>query len=280
MARITALYIYPIKSCGGIAVQEAVLGRAGLQAQGVCDREWMVVSELGRFITQRDAPMLAVVRPAIASDHLRLEATAKRSLALPLASSGDGPRRRVQVWNDTLDALDAGDEPAEWFSALLDRKVRLVRFDPRARRLADRAWTGAREVENRFSDGFPMLLIAEASLADFNERWCKAGDAPLPMDRFRPNIVIDGVQAYDEDHIAELRHADYALALVKPCPRCTVPSVDQRTGVPGASPLDLLASYRGDAKTGGFVFGQNVIAADGTGQLLRVGDVLGEGWTF
>lgn len=280
MARITAIHLYPIKSCGGIALDEARLGRRGLEAHGVGDREWMVVNAAGRFVTQREAPLLATVRPTVADGHLRLEAAAQRPLALPIGGAAHGAPRRVQVWNDALDALDAGDAAAAWFSALLDRAVRLVRFDPQAARIADPAWTGDRAVENRFSDGFPMLLISAASLADFNARWSAAGHAPLPMDRFRPNLVIDGVEAYDEDHLAELRHADYALAPVKACPRCSVPGIDQRTGLPGAAPLDLLATYRGDARTGGFVFGQNVIALRGEGARVRVGDALEAAWTF
>lgn len=278
MATIASLHLYPVKSCGGVELEEALLGPGGLESGAIADRQWMVVNESGEFVTQRECPRLACAQPGIEAEGLRIEAPGLPGLFLP--AQPQGARRAVTVWRDRLGAIDAGDEAAQWFSALTGEAVRLVRFDEREVRLANRAWTQGREVRTRFSDGYPILLISTASLADFNTRWRGEGRPELPMERFRPNIVIDGVGAYEEDHLSALNAEGIELRPVKPCPRCSIPSVDQRTGEVGPAPLDLLTRYRFNAAVAGAVFGQNAIVAAGQGRRIRVGQHFDEQWNF
>lgn len=278
MATIASLHLYPVKSCGGAELEEALLGPCGLESGAIADRQWMVVSESGEFVTQRECPRLACAKPSIQAEGLRIGAPGLAELLLPARPQGE--RRAVAIWGDRLGAIDAGDEAAQWFSALTGEAVRLVRFDEREVRLANPVWTQGREARTRFSDGYPILLISTASLADFNARWRGEGRPELPMERFRPNIVIDGVGAYEEDHLSALSAEGIELRPVKPCPRCSIPSVDQRTGEVGPAPLDLLARYRLNAAVAGAVFGQNAIVAAGQGRRIRVGQHLEEQWNF
>lgn len=278
MATITSLYLYPVKSCGGVELEEALLGPCGLESGAIADRQWMVVNGNGEFVTQRECPRLARAQPSIEAEGLRIGAPGLPKLLL--AARPQGERRAVAIWRDRLAAIDAGDEAAAWFSALAAEPVRLVRFDEREIRLANPAWTQGREARTRFSDGYPILLISAASLADFNARWRGEGRLALPMERFRPNIVIDGVGAYEEDHLSALTAEGIELRPVKPCPRCSIPSVDQRTGEVGPAPLELLAGYRFNTAVAGVVFGQNAIVAAGQGRRIRVGQHFDEQWNF
>ena len=282
MAIVTALNLFPVKSCRGIALDAARLGHAGLEADGVGDREWMVVdAATGVFLTQRQAPRMALIAPQIVAGRLTLCAPDMPKLALAEEGFPAGaPELEVTVWNHPCRAFDAGEPAAQWLSSFLGRALRLARFDPAHRRVSNRQWTGAFEALNRFSDGYPILMISEASLADLNERLASAGREALPMDRFRPNLVITGVSPYDEDHFESLHCEDVRLKPVKPCPRCPIPSIDQATGLIGDDPLDILARYRDDPRSGGVVFGQNVIVLAGIGATLRVGQVLQEEWNF
>jgi uncharacterized protein YcbX len=181
----------------------------------------------------------------------------------------------VVVWGDTCPAFDAGEAAAAWLLAFLRRECRLVRFDPQHRRLSARAWTGELEAENRFSDGFPVLVISQASLADLNSRLQR----PLPMNRFRPNIVVEGLEAYEEDRIAELYDETMTLRLVKACTRCRITTTDQETAsLDGMEPLQTLKSYRFDAQLHGVIFGQNAIVVRGAGSTLRRGQGLQLRW--
>ena len=162
-----------------------------------------------------------------------------------------------------------------WLAALLGCSCRLVRFDPQQRRIADRAWTGAVEAEARFADAFPLLAFSLASLADLNARLA----APLPINRFRPNIVLEGLDAFDEDRIEELSDGDIRLRPVKPCTRCKITTTNQDTGsVEGEEPLRTLKGYRYDAALKGVCFGQNVIVVSGAGCWLRRGQSLQVRW--
>lgn len=276
---LKSLHLYPLKSCRGIDLEEALLGARGLEAAGVGDREWMVADPEGNFLTQRECPALARVAVRLADAGSIACAASGRELMLPAAPSA--PRRvQARIWGASLPALDEGDEAAAWFSGVLGRPARLLRFDPAVRRASNRGWTGSVEALNRFSDGYPMLLASEASLADFNARWQRAGHVPLPMSRFRPNLVIAGAEPYDEDHFAALSRGNVELKPVKACPRCTIPSVDQSSGEVGPAPLELLSEYRHDPRAGGATFGQNVIVLRGEGARLRVGQAFSVAWTF
>ncbi len=268
--RIASLHVHPIKSCAGVAVPEALLVETGLDL----DRAWMVVDAHGEMLTQRELPRMTLVRPAFRADELVLRAPGM--LALHLQADVVEQPTRVRVWNAEVKAFDMGALAAQWFSDFLGHRVRLARFDPAGRRLADRAWTGAVEAETTFTDGFPLLVASQASLDDLNHRLARAGQAAVTIERFRPNLVLDGIEAYDEDHVDELRldtgDGPVRLKLVKPCVRCSIPNVDPATGVAAPAVGDQLAAYRADARVkGGVTFGMNAIVLEGFERTLRVG---------
>ena len=269
MAILSELVFYPVKSCAGISVPEAVLTEAGLQVDGVCDREWMVVDEDGQFLTQREYPRMALIVPCIANGTLELSAPgmAPHTLAPPAA-----PARTVTIWDDSVQAEDCGDASAAWLSEAIGAPCRLVHFPNAARRWTGTKWTGGVAAPTRFADGYPLLLIGAASLADINEKLVAAGRQALPMNRFRPNLVVDGIGAFEEDYCETLRFGDAEIKPVKPCPRCPIPSIDQATGVPGPDPLDVLQSYRRKPQLDDAVcVGMNCIVSAGAGTLLRAG---------
>ena len=275
MAILTQLVLYPIKSCAGIAVPAATVHHSGLSALGVSDREWMLVDQDGRFLTQREYPRMALIVPRVEGDAMILHAPAIAPLALPLALPPPAARRPVRIWDDSAWALDCGDAAALWCSAALGVTCRLVRCDPAALRHASTRWTDGVAVPVMFSDGYPILLIGAASLADLNTRLRAAGRAALPMERFRPNLVVDDIAAFEEDYADSFEAGALRLKPVKPCPRCPIPSVDQATGAPGPDPLDILQSYRAKAQLDGAIcFGMNCIVSAGAGLTLRAGDRL------
>ncbi len=281
MPIISALTLYPIKSCAGIPLQAAVVTQQGLSFSGVCDREWMVVNSDGFFLTQRECPTMALVRPQLEGKQLILEAPGVTSLVISIATAtpASNSTLQVQVWEDILAANDCGDKAADWFSLVLGLPCRLVRFDPSVKRLANRTWTEGLEVSTHFADGFPILLISDASLEDLNQKLVNQGRAALSMNRFRPNIVIDGVAAFEEDYAQSLTIKDgnrhIFIKPTKPCSRCTIPSVDQATGIIGPDPMDLLQAYRANSVLDGAItFGMNAILIEGAGQEIRVGDTL------
>jgi uncharacterized protein YcbX len=268
-ARIAALHYYPLKSARGIELTRARLTNAGFEH----DRRWMLVSDAGRFITQRELPRLALLRPRISPSALLL--AAPRLPQISIALTHQGRQRTVTVWQDQCQAFDEGDEAAAWLYAFLGVACRLVRFDPSQRRLSERAWTGEWQAENRFSDGFPILAVNTASLADLNARLA----TPLPMNRFRPNLVLEGLQPYDEDRIDELLGDGVRLKLVKPCTRCRITATNQDTGeFEGDEPLRTLRQYRNDRDLHGVCFGQNAIVVAGAGTALRRGQRLVIRW--
>ncbi len=276
--RIAQLWCYPLKSAGGLGLEQALLTARGLDG----DRTWMVTTPEGRFLTQREVPRLALIRPILGGDTLRLHALQHPelparelhpelhlpdlSVCLQDVCMQDCRRVEVQIWKDTCVGIDAGDAAAAWLAQVLQRACRLVRFDPAQRRLSSRQWTGALEAENRFSDGFPLLVISEASLEDLNSRL----ERPLPMNRFRPNIVLAGTDPYDEDRIDELSDGALRLKIVKPCTRCKITTTNQDTAeVEGDEPLRTLKGYRFDRTLKGVLFGQNAIIVSGAGSVLR-----------
>ncbi len=268
-ARIAALYSYPVKSARGTGHAQATLTAAGLDG----DRLWMVVTPEGRFLTQRELPRLALLAPELSPDTLVLRAAGSAPLAI--ARGRPGSACRVRVWRDDCAAFDEGDAVAAWLRQLLGRSCRLVRFDPAEPRLSDPAWTGALPAPNRFTDGFPLLLLGAESLRDLNARL----PAALPVNRFRPNLLLEGLAAYDEDRIDELHAGSVRLRVVKPCTRCSITSTDQERGtVEGEEPLRTLKTYRYDTALRGVCFGQNVIVAGGAGETLRVGQELRVRW--
>jgi uncharacterized protein YcbX len=241
----------------------------------------VVDAATGQFLTQRQLPRMALIAPALVPGALMVNAPGQPTLKLPLNGFDlRQPDVAVKVWKHECLAFDAGKEAGEWFSAWLGRRVRLVRFDSAHERGSDPQWTGGLVALNRFSDGYPILIISEASLDDLNDRLAEIGREPLPMNRFRPNIVLGRTGPYDEDHVETLTAPGVVLKPVKPCPRCPIPSIDQATGEFGPDPLDVLSQYRNEQRTGGVVFGQNAIALEGHGRSLKLGDELTETWNF
>jgi uncharacterized protein len=261
---LAGIHSYPVKSCRGIGHESALLTRAGLQH----DREWMFVSADGRFITQRDQPRLARVDATLRDRSLHLSADGAGEVTVPFDL--EGPRSSVAVWGDHCIGVDQGEEAAEWISSLLDRGARLVRFDPTSARRCDKAWTGEIDGFSLFSDGFPLLVASRASLADLNSRLAVA----VPMERFRPNLVLEGLPPFGEDELHEIVCGDLRLRIVKPCTRCVVTTTDQRTGeLTGEEPLRTLKTYRWNTELRGVAFGQNAVIVAGCGLRLRVGQV-------
>ncbi len=276
MATLSALYCYPVKSCRGVALPETVLDARGI----LHDREFLIVDDRNRFLTQRSTPALALIETALTPATLLLRHASRPDLAVPwetAAGAGEPIRREVTVWQDTLLADDAGEEPADWLGEVLGQPCRLVRIGRASRRdlPARRIPPGfpadaphARQVA--FPDAYPLLVISEESLDELNGR---LDGPPLPMDRFRPNLVISGCERpYEEDDWKVYRVGDATLWSAKPCERCVVVTTDQRTLARGQEPLRTLAGYRRSAG-GGVIFGQNVIH-ERPGGRLRVGDAV------
>jgi uncharacterized protein YcbX len=274
-----SLYVHPVKSCAGIELRRSLLLETGLDL----DRAWMLVDERGEFVTQRELPRLALIRPLLRSNDMVLRAPGM--LALHVALDRAESELRVRVWDDWVPAWDMGALAAQWCSDFAGRKLRLVRFDPDYRRLSDSRWTGAHLGQTAFADGFALLVTSTASLAELNRRLQEQGEAAVPMRRFRPNIVIDGVEAHDEDHIDLLEidtpQGTVRLKLVKPCARCSIPGVDPDSGEQGFAVTDMLATYRADARVdGAATFGMNAILLDGTEHELAVGQACRASYAF
>lgn len=285
-AQIDQLWIYPVKSCAGIAVQKAELTPTGLR----WDRHWMVVDSEGEFVTQREWPRMALIRPTLTGGGCELNAPGMAPLSLPFDATGT--LVAVRVWDDAVEAFDMGEAAAAWFSDFLapqavagPQRLRLVRFDPRVRRACSAKWTGGRDAYTQFADGFGILVASTASLIELNARLAASGHAPVTIGRFRPNIVLAGVEAHDEDRIGPWRIAtDGGAAVldnVKPCARCPIPNIDPATAVSSPEVGDTLQSYRQDRRLGGAVtFGMNAIVLDGVGQVLRLGQPVAADWRF
>jgi uncharacterized protein len=272
MTVISSLWTYPVKSCQGLELTSARVEQQGIQ----WDRNWMVVTSRGAFVSQRTHPQLTRVSIALDEAALTMSAAGMPDLEVVLGKL-PSERIRVDIWDHGCLALDEGEHAASWVSELLDDDYRLVRFDPAHRRESSREWTGQDTGLNRFSDGFPILLVGEKSLTDLNERLPN----PVPMNRFRPNIVIEGLEPYDEDHLETLSVGAVTFRVVKPCTRCEITTTDQRTGARAAEPLQTLATYRANARLqGGITFGQNAIVTRGFGETLSVGMTLEDVWTF
>ncbi|VCU68739.1 hypothetical protein PIGHUM_00797 [Pigmentiphaga humi] len=278
---ISSLTIYPIKSCGGIALQSSAIGMAGLHN----DRRWMVVDERGAFLTQRSHPAMARVRTELRDGYLLATAPGQPRLDIPIevVEDDDSVRRRVRVWRDEVDAVDEGDLAAQWFGSLLGTPCRLVKAHPDSHRVASveriETWLARHPVAEgfplrhvyAFADGYPVLIANEASLAELNGKLAAAGRAPVDMARFRPNIVLGEFGAFDEDYTVLATIGAVRLALVKPCVRCEIPNTDQVTGVRSSEPMATLAGFRSQPG-GGVTFGMNAIVSAPPGAVLTVGD--------
>ena len=267
---VASLHVYPIKSCGGIALTEALLIETGIEF----DRAWMVVDPSGLFVTQRELPRMALIQPTLKTSDMVLRAPGM--LALHVALDRVEERVIATVWSDEVAAYDMGDLCAQWLSDFLGRPLRLVRFDPEQKRLSDHRWTGDIDAENGFTDGFPILVSSVAALAELNRRLRSQNLSEVTLARFRPNLVLDGLDAHGEDALDEIAFATddgpVRIKLVKPCARCPIPDIDPATAEPGHAVGDTLAGYRADARLDGrLTFGMNAVIVEGLERVLRVG---------
>ncbi len=245
---LSSLIYYPIKACRGFEIESTNLERMGLTR----DRRMMVVTPEGKFLTQRQLPKLALVTPTLDGDSLTLSAPNFDSLRVTRRASGKTVP--VDIWKSHgVQAVDQGEEAAQWFSAWLDTPVRLVHFADGYIRKVNPKYAVNPDDHTGFADGYPILLISEDSLADLNARL----EMPLPMNRFRPNLVVKGCEPFAEDTWKHIRIGAVELAVVKSCARCLVTTIDKETLAKSKEPLKTLAAYR--KRGGGVMFGQNLI---------------------
>jgi len=244
---LRGLYQYPIKSCRGTSLTEAVVGVRGI----VADRHWMVVDASGNFLSQRELPRMALIAPRLSGGAMEVSAPGMRPLMVPIGAGGE--RVEVAVWDDRCAARDEGDAAATWFTAFLGVACRLVRMPDDEIRRVDRTYASPDD-QVGFADGFSFLLTSRASLDELNRRL----PTPLPMNRFRPNIVIDGVEPFEEDGWRHIRVDGITFNVAKPCARCAITTTDQNTAERSKEPLRTLATFR-NVPGRGVMFGQNLI---------------------
>jgi uncharacterized protein len=260
LATISGLFVYPVKSAHGIARERVRIAATGFE----WDRQWMLVDGNGLFLSQRTHPQLACIVPEVLDEALVLSAPQRPPLRVPLR--GDGPRVNVRVHRDPCIGLDQGGEAAAWLSSIAHQPVRLVRVPDDPQRRANPHYTNDLSAPMGFADGYPILVCNEASLRDLNTHMPQA----VPMNRFRPNIVLEGLPPWAEDRIASLAIGRLTLRLVKPCERCTIPRVDQESGLPSTDPAPVLKRFRFDKTLLGVLFGENAVVAEGQGtELVR-----------
>jgi hypothetical protein len=266
MPSVASLHVYPVKSCRGIAVNSFRVTDTGPE----WDRRWMIVTPAGMFITQRSHPAMATIAVTIEDGVLRLSAPGRAPLEVPVDHAGRS--WPVVVWKSECLGIDAGDDAAAWLSDVLGEPLRLVRQDPARPRLANAQYAGPDPHPVSFADAYPILMISRASLEELNRRLPE----PIPMARFRPNVVIDGVAAHAEDAMTRFRAGTVVLRGIKHCDRCPITTTDQETGArdPHQQPLRTLATYRHDYVLKGVVFGQNCVVESGIGERLAVGTEL------
>lgn len=255
---LSGIHVYPIKSCGGISLESADLVATGLRH----DRRWMLVDEAGGFVSQRAVPRMALISVSMGDENLTIHAPGMPDLEVPF--EGEGGRIGVEVWGDAQRGVPAGKEYDRWFEEFLNGDYRLVRQPDDDVRPVDSVYAADGDRAS-FADRFPFLLISEASLEDLNGRL----ESPLPMNRFRPNLVVRGCGPYAEDGWGEIRVGATLFRVAEPCRRCAITMTDQQTADRGKEPLRTLATYR-RWDGGGVIFGRNLIhSGPGT---LRVGD--------
>jgi uncharacterized protein len=260
--KVTGLFSYPLKSGRGIAHESASILTTGVRD----DRTWMLVDPRpspALFITQRECPAMATITTALLPDgsfHASQPGLDDLIVRVPLAATA---LRKVKVWRSDVVALDAGDAASAWFAAavgLQPSAVRLVQFHPQQTRMCNTFYARDSGAHTFFADGYPVLVTNESSLSDLNRRMGRSAENALPMNRFRPNIVLSGLPAWDEDHIAMIETDHVTLKLVKPCTRCPITTTDQLTGSRlSEEPLNTLARFRNNPDLGGVTFGWNAV---------------------
>ena len=270
-AHITGIYCYPVKSLKGIALDQGELTPLGLAR----DRRWMVVRADGRFLTQREEPRLALVNTRLEVDGVVLWREGKGEWFLPFEDPG-GARVSARVWNDECQAVDEGSAASAWLTAAVDAPVelRLVRMAPGFRRPQSQAERYGADTTTVFADSAPFLVANQASLRALNDALQEQGKATVPMDRFRPNLVVDGLTAFAEHRVHSLDGEGFSIDMVDHCVRCLVTTVDQQTGQrdPEREPyLTLRRLNPAPVGRASPVFGQNARLGRGAGRTIRPG---------
>lgn len=269
MNHLSAIYIYPIKSLAGIALKEARLEKRGLAN----DRRWMLIDQNGRFLSQREIPRMALLKPSLSASHLIIEDTQQQMppLLLDLNFSETTPLRQVTVWDDQVQALSIGQEADDWFSRALGFSCSLVAMPETSLRQVDLAYAQHGDITS-FSDGFPYLLANQNSLEDLNSRLTE----PISMIRFRPNLVVSGPPAWAEDHWQSFVIGSFRFRSTKPCARCQIPCIDPDTGLVGKEPSRTMATFR--QWNNKIYFGLNACldreSIHGELPIIRVGDAI------
>jgi uncharacterized protein YcbX len=256
---VSGLAIYPVKSMRQIVVQNSAIDMCGLKH----DRRWMVVDVNGRMLTQRKISRMCLIQPTLNEQVLSLHVPGMPDLQVN--TEAGKPECKVTVWKDNCSARDCGDEAAHWFSKFLQVECRLVYFPDDEIRKVDQGYAHEDD-RTAFSDGFPVLLISQPSLDDLNGHITSSSNKPVPMARFRPNIVVDGCGPYAEDDWRVLKIGGLTLRIVKPCSRCIIPSIDIATAERGEEPTRTLLHYR--KRDNKIYFGQNAVI-DGVGEIRQ-----------
>ncbi len=272
--KVSSIFVYPIKSCQGISLTQTEVHQSGF----IGDREFMLVDQQGHFLSQRQYPKLATIQVKIQDNNLILSVNNAQIFILEPRFSG--VEKIVEIWRDRVFAIDQGDEVANWFKKVLNLplkdKIRLVRQSSEYIRAIDKNYTNNQEIPVSFADGFPILLTATASLAELNRRLeTKYPHSPqsVPMNRFRPNLVIETEEPFIESNWQNIQIDKLSLALVKPCSRCIITTTNQFNGDRHAlqEPLKTLGTFR-QIPQAGIMFGENVIPLT-TGS-IKIGDEL------
>ncbi len=263
MLELTQITIYPVKSCKGISLTRSNLSPFGLEN----DRRWLIVDQDGKFLSQRTMPAMALIEPTLIPDALKLAVPGGQSVEIP-KTPASAKAVRVRIWDDTCSALDCGDEVAAMLSGYLKVACRLVTAGAEYSRAISPKYS-TRKDQVSFADAFPLLLLSSASLRDLNDRL----EVPVPMNRFRPNLVVSGCEPFAEDGWDHIAIGPLTFRVSKPCVRCTIPSVDQATGVSGTEPLATLATFR-KFDRGNVQFGQNLVNEQKSGELALGNEVI------
>ncbi|MBS1522987.1 MAG: MOSC domain-containing protein [Bacteroidetes bacterium] len=261
MLRVSQLYIYPIKSLGGIALDKATVTDRGFQY----DRRWMLVDYNNQFISQREVHQMALLKPSLTAEGVKVTHSVKQSSYTIPFDTVKNEFAEVTIWDDTCTGQFISDEADEWFSSILEIQCRLVYMPDQSHRITDQRYTSEDSITS-FSDAYPFLLIGQSSLDDLNSKLAER----LPMNRFRPNIVFTGGEPYEEDLIHTFTIGDITFHGVKLCARCVMTTINQENGVSGKEPLKTLARYR--LKNKKIMFGQN-LSHEGFGE-IKIGDQL------
>lgn len=263
--QLSQIWIYPVKSLGGISLQESILERRGLRY----DRRWMLIDASGRFVSQREIPKMALLGTSIDATALRVfwKRNPQESIQIPLEIAANGLSEiQVDVWGDKMGALLLPESINLWFSTQLGQNLRLVYMPDTTRRPADARYAPQGQYVS-FADGFPYLVIGQSTLDELNDRL----EAPLPMNRFRPNFVFTGGRAFEEEEWETFSIHQQPFQGVKPCARCAIPTINQETAEQQPEPIKTLATYRKFENK--ILFGQNVIWLGEKGA-VRVGDFI------